>query len=602
MENTDKFLKEGTLLYRDTYRIVKVIGQGGFGVTYLADEIALGRKVAIKEFFPKEYCNRDHSTSRVYPGIEGSDDFVEQLKSKFLKEAQNIAQLDCPNIIRILTSFEDNGTAYYVMDYIDGCTLAELVKKEGPMSMDRTLRYINKIGEALVYIHERHINHLDVKPANILVRKDDDEPILIDFGLSKKYDSSGQQTSSTPVGISHGYAPMEQYNADGVKEFSPQTDLYSLTSTLYFLLTGTVPPKAIDVFNDGLKFPADFPSPLVEIVRKGMAPSRKNRHESVRQFLSELNSAANIKDEDVVIEVKLDDEAFEKPETEETAIHVAPVVDSHNVKSVNTDRSKNEKEKKKTQPKKSNKGLWITISCILGFVLLASAVTLFFIINDSKTSSGGDSSSSSDKTEQTGKDNSSNEETATTVPADYNTDSHRWIDLGLPSGTKWASNNIGADNPWDSGKYYSWGNTTTSYYYTEDDCWAYGTYVSDLSGGNHDVATSLWGSNWCMPTSKQFSELFEECKWEDANVMGVDGVKATGPNGNSIFFPYAGAKVGDELIEDGTTAFYWTSTPDYENSDYAVGFYAAYGENEIKTNEFTRSVGGQVRPVVNQRQ
>ena len=167
-------LSSGTLLQHETYRIEKVLGQGGFGITYLATDMNLQRKVAIKEFFPKDFCDRDESTSQVTLGTKNTTEFVNRLKSKFLKEARNIAKFDHPNIIRIYAAFEENNTAYYVMEYIDGESLSSIVKKSGSLAEQRAVNYIKKVGDALEYVHARRINHLDVKPANIMVRKKDD--------------------------------------------------------------------------------------------------------------------------------------------------------------------------------------------------------------------------------------------------------------------------------------------------------------------------------------------------------------------------------------------------------------------------------------------
>ncbi len=281
-------LKPGAFLRHDTYRIEKVLGQGGFGITYLAIDMTLDRPVAIKEFFPKDYCDREATTSQVTLGTQNTSEFVSRLKAKFLKEARNIAKFDHPSIIKIHAAFEENNTAYYVMDYIDGKSLSEIVKQGGPLPEKKATEYIEKIGSALEYIHSRHINHLDVKPANIMIRPTDDMPVLIDFGLSKQYDAKGNQTSTTPVGISHGYAPMEQYSDGGVKEFSPQTDLYSLAATYYYLLSGVTPPQATLLVDDELTFPQTIPAKLIKPILKAMSPGRKRRHESINAFLQEI--------------------------------------------------------------------------------------------------------------------------------------------------------------------------------------------------------------------------------------------------------------------------------------------------------------------------
>lgn len=282
-------LKTGSTLRHGTYRIERILGQGGFGITYLAIDLNLDRKVAIKEFFPKDYCDREGETSQVTLGTRSTEDFVTKLKAKFLKEARNIAKFDNPGIIRIHAAFEENNTAYYVMDYIEGTNLSEMVKRGGPLPVNRALEYINKIGEALEYLHSHRMNHLDVKPANIMVRSSDDMPVLIDFGLSKQYDSEGQQTTTTPTGISHGYAPLEQYNANGVREFSPQTDLYSLAATLYYILSGVVPPQAIKLVDETLMFPKEIPIPLMKPIGRAMSAARRKRHESIRTFLNDLD-------------------------------------------------------------------------------------------------------------------------------------------------------------------------------------------------------------------------------------------------------------------------------------------------------------------------
>lgn len=287
---TSPGLKRGAMLRHNTYRIERILGQGGFGITYLATDLSLDRLVAIKEFFPKDYCDRIGDTSQISLGTSSSADFVSRLKAKFLKEARNIAKLDHNGIIKIHAAFEENNTAYYVMDFIDGETLSDKIKRDGPLSMNKALEYIKKVANALDYIHRQKINHLDLKPANIMIRRSDDSPILIDFGLSKQYDSEGNQTSTTPTGISHGYAPLEQYNDGGVKEFSPQTDIYSLAATLFYLLTGKTPPHATKLIEDSIKFPPEFPYSLKSAVTIGMASARKNRFASVSNFISALDS------------------------------------------------------------------------------------------------------------------------------------------------------------------------------------------------------------------------------------------------------------------------------------------------------------------------
>ena len=271
------------------YRIEKILGQGGFGITYLATQVGLNRKVAIKEFFMKEYCNRDEATSSVSLGTVGSREVVMRFREKFTKEAQNIAALNHPHIIRIYDVFEENNTAYYVMEYLDNASLSDYLKQKGRLPEQEAVRFIKQIADALAYIHEHKINHLDVKPGNILL-DNKNNAVLIDFGLAKRYDEAGHQTSTTPVGISHGYAPLEQYKQGGVGTFSPTTDIYSLAATLYKLVTGQTPPDAGDVNEDGLPpFPTDISQPTINAITKAMQGSRKNRPQNIADFLEILD-------------------------------------------------------------------------------------------------------------------------------------------------------------------------------------------------------------------------------------------------------------------------------------------------------------------------
>ncbi len=306
-------LPENAILQGGKYKIERVLGQGGFGITYLAEQVMLGRKVAIKEFFMKDLCNRDESTSHVTLGTEGSRNTVSRFREKFLKEARNIARLNHVNIVRVIDVFEENGTAYYVMEYAEGGSLLSKLKKEGYLSEILATRYILQVADALEYIHQRKMNHLDVKPANIMLGENDNA-ILIDFGLSKQYDAqTGSQTSTTPVGISEGFAPMEQYKKEGVKEFTPETDVYSLAATFFKLLTGNTPPSASDVNEDGVpveQLKAKGISPnAIDAICKAMKGRKKERTHSIREFANQL--AASGADTGEISVISVDDDTVQ---------------------------------------------------------------------------------------------------------------------------------------------------------------------------------------------------------------------------------------------------------------------------------------------------
>ena len=282
-------LKTNAVLQNGKYRIEGVLGQGGFGITYLASQVALNRKVTIKEFFMKELCNRDEQTSQVSVPSMGSVDTVARFRAKFVKEAQTIAALNNPHIIHIHDIFEENGTAYYVMDYLSGGSLSDLVQRNGVLAEATALGYIRQVADALSYIHARNINHLDIKPSNVLI-DGNGNAVVIDFGLSKRYDETGSQTSTTPVGISHGFAPLEQYQPGGVSTFSPTTDIYSLGATLYKLLSGQTPPNATALLDADLDLSRLSASPSTKAaIAAAMQPKRKGRPKTVEAFIAMLD-------------------------------------------------------------------------------------------------------------------------------------------------------------------------------------------------------------------------------------------------------------------------------------------------------------------------
>lgn len=342
------------------YQVDSLIGSGGFGNTYLATQVSLGRKVAIKEFFMKEFCERDNDTSCVIVPTEASRQLVDRYKQKFLKEAQMIASLKNEHIIQIYDIFEENNTAYYVMEYVSCGSLKDKVDIHGALSEDMAIRYISQVSDALSYLHSNNILHLDIKPSNVLL-DDQDRVILIDFGISKHYDSEGEQTSTTPAGVSKGYAPIEQYQMGNISSFTPSTDVYSLGATLFFLLAGTTPPEASIINEDGLPDDVDSFTPNVRnVIIKSMSPRRKDRYQSITEFTNSLKSTDTEK------------RTYSKNiDTEETII----------LTSAASFESKREREPRNltdthNSDQKSNKSLIIAIA--VAFVVLLSCLFIIF--------------------------------------------------------------------------------------------------------------------------------------------------------------------------------------------------------------------------------
>ena len=372
-------LQPGTYLQGDKYRIIRALGNGGFGITYLAEHELAGRNVCIKEFFPKEFYNRDEDSRSISLGSKGSAEIMDAYKQKFMKEAKTIARLDHPNIIHIFDVFAENNTAYYVMEYIEGESLSSIVKSEGAMSEADAQRYIRAVANALGYIHERKIMHLDIKPANVMLRKEDGRAIVIDFGLSKQYDAEGNQTSSTPVGISAGYAPMEQYQQGGVKEFSPETDIYSLGATLYYLVTGNVPPQAVNIADEGLPaLPSHLSSGLRNAIERSMEIQRKRRPHSIKEFLALLNE-----DDRVVTPA-----TTPTPTSDETVISI-PKAEQQKPKAPKVEAPKHSEEKPKTSDDEKKKSRWWV--WLLGVLVVVGGV-LFVLGGNEENNHGAKSS------------------------------------------------------------------------------------------------------------------------------------------------------------------------------------------------------------------
>lgn len=289
----DTRLPIGTVLQNNTYRIIKVLAQGGFGITYLAEDLVSHQNVVIKEYYKKEWHTRDSTTSYVSKNVS-TVEIEGKFRKKFEKEAHTIMRLNHPNIVKVFNFFEENGTLYYSMEYIDGYSLSDYVKKNGRMSESKCISLIRQIAETLGYIHSQNELHLDITPRNIMMTHDGIIK-LIDFGVSKHYTEDGDQSTTTPVAHSDGYAPKEQYLSEGVIKFSPATDIYSLAATMYFLLTAMTPPNANDrqqCLEEGREL-LNIPISLSENVRNailwGMNISRKDRLQNTYEFIQTIN-------------------------------------------------------------------------------------------------------------------------------------------------------------------------------------------------------------------------------------------------------------------------------------------------------------------------
>ena len=283
-------LQPNTTLQGGKYRIERVLGQGGFGNTYVGYNTEFEETVAIKEFFMKGVTERDETTCAVSVSNADNVQQFEEQREKFKKEARRLRKLKNENIVKVHDLFEENGTAYYVMDFIDGESLAEKMKKTGQAFTEAEVRSIlSQILEALKKVHQNEIWHLDLKPGNIMIDQSGNA-YLIDFGASKQIRANGSMTTSTALCYTPGYAPNEQIG-QMYDRFGPWTDIYALGATVYNLLTNKKPPMAIDIEEDeedAFEFPTSVSDEMRKLVFWMMQPKRKARPQNVDEIITRM--------------------------------------------------------------------------------------------------------------------------------------------------------------------------------------------------------------------------------------------------------------------------------------------------------------------------
>lgn len=300
-----------------SYQIIRVIGQGGFGITYEAESVIkhgnidIAVKFAIKEHFIKSICERDMEGSMTYPTV-ATQQVVGSLKD-FISEAKRLEALagGHPNIVKVNEVFKANNTAYYVMEYLDGVSLKDYIAEHGALSEQETMSMVLPVIDAVCALHDSTLTHLDIKPDNIMLTRKGNvlSPVLIDFGLAKHYDAVGAPTSTiNTMGCSHGYSPIEQYA--GITKFSPTADVYALGATIYHCLTGNIPPKSTELRPGEIRQAIEGKcSPeFCEAVCNAMQTSAYQRTQSARQLYNEIiglaDGNAESRDETIVLNDK----------------------------------------------------------------------------------------------------------------------------------------------------------------------------------------------------------------------------------------------------------------------------------------------------------
>ena len=292
MEENLHCLRKGTRLI-GRYTIEGVLGQGGFGITYLGIDELHEKKVAIKEFFPQGIVTRNiEYQDTVTVTFVGEKDNYEKGKERFLKEARTMAKFSKDEgIVKALDFFEINNTAYIVMEYLEGITLKQYLRENQRIAPEDLIELLVPLIEALDEIHSQGMIHRDISPDNIMVLPDG-RIKLMDFGAARDYTEFGEKSLS--IVLKPGYAPPEQYQTHGIQ--GPWTDIYALCATMYKCITGENPPDAIDrVIDDHLKKISEFgitiPPQEEAAIIKGMSVSAKDRYQDIKDFCEDLYGA-----------------------------------------------------------------------------------------------------------------------------------------------------------------------------------------------------------------------------------------------------------------------------------------------------------------------
>ncbi len=280
-------LPAGTLL-AGAYLVEDVLGQGGFGITYRCHDRMLDRRVAVKEFFPSR-CRR--LGAEVAPSRGLSDTDFREARAQFLAEARTLARCHHVGIVGVYAAFEANQTAYMVMELLHGKSLAQLITARGGRMIEtEAVAIIERVGEALQFVHEQNLLHRDIKPDNIIAC-DDGRTMLIDFGTARA--TIQDQVQGQTVIVTPGYAPLEQYARQAKR--GAFSDIYSLAATLYHLLTGQMPPAASDramgvQLRPVREFNPNVSASVAHATERALQMEIARRPQSVREFLDLLHA------------------------------------------------------------------------------------------------------------------------------------------------------------------------------------------------------------------------------------------------------------------------------------------------------------------------
>lgn len=375
-------LKPGYVLVggKRTYVIEKILGSGGFGITYKVksrvqlDNILTDVSFAVKEFFPDSCWRGSDSTTLIAPPTKQQE--VGNGIKDFVNEALRL-QRAChlnSNIVNVNEVFRANGTAYYVLEYLEGGDLRKMVRDNGGngVSEQQMLNVMLPIGRALQCLHDNSMLHLDIKPDNIVMRRnssgDDNEPVLIDFGLATHFDKKGAPTTNTPTsGISSGYSPMEQYAQ--IKRFDPRLDVYAFSATCLYLLTGKDPDEAMYLPPNYVRdvIPSGVSEEVICAIERGMSMRRDERVASMKEMLDMLGNENPPEIQDQILVQPYQQQSAYLPDNVYTQLDNRP-------------RRLQQPTASKSSKKSTLKVVFLSLAIALGLIAISSLV--FWAIND----------------------------------------------------------------------------------------------------------------------------------------------------------------------------------------------------------------------------
>jgi len=321
-------LPQRTVIH-NKYLLGKALGEGGFGITYLAWDTEVGAKVAIKEYYPSSYVQRVPKTNQVIINAKSNLGASNRGLKRFIEEAKTMAKIkNLAGIVAVRDFFSANGTAYIVMEFLDGISLKKHMARKGKLPVDDVLTIMRPVIDSLAQVHKIGLIHRDISPDNIIITKKN-EVKLIDFGAAKQSNLDGKSLS---IVLKQGFAPEEQYRTHG--EQGPWTDVYALAVTIYYCISGKMPPESIQrMYKDTIQKPSDLGVEISEqqekALLKALAVYAKSRYQDCTQLINGLyNGAKRVSSKPAAVEVMAADmpkaTAAPKPESKRPSIAAVP--------------------------------------------------------------------------------------------------------------------------------------------------------------------------------------------------------------------------------------------------------------------------------------